>query len=385
MEIIRIILLGFLTHLSFVSYSQTRLEVNPSILSIPHTIELADKYLDSNKIEEATWILIHSMEQDNTQAEALVKRIKADKSDNEFIRLMENVFWVYAPHIKLIPDVNAQNFHVFEDYIFWKNKLIAFATAHGEEALRFDEVAQQQMAEGDLIAAVINYSSAIDLIPTARRYYRRAQLYEVLRENEQALNDYDSSIKLNAFPAHYYARGELNLKLRYLDDAIRDYTYVIDSQFEYLLYDAYFSRALCLALKGDLNSDKKSVELSIPDFTKAIELNPTADAYKRRGLSYYYGSDNTEESKKDLLRAIELNPNDVQLYFFLGAFEDDFKKSISWLNKCIELNPNYNAAYSVRGNTYYNNGKKKKACKDYKKAMELGNKNAEENYKIYCR
>lgn len=68
------------------------------------------------------------------------------------------------------------------------------------------------------------------------------------------------------------------------------------------------------------------------------------------------------------------------------------KKSIALLDKCIELIRNDNDtptlrknAIGLRGIIYYNNGKKKKACEDFQKAMELGNENALKNYNNICR
>jgi tetratricopeptide (TPR) repeat protein len=151
------------------------------------------------------------------------------------------------------------------------------------------------------------------------------------------------------------------------------------------------NRVKCYALKGDLNSDKKSLGLSISDFTKAIELFPTSEAYKRRGLSNY-AIKNIEEGKKDFKRAIELNPKDAEPYILLAAGEDDFKKRIVLLDKGIGLihddkdTPNLRRnAIGLRGITYYNNGKKKQACADFQQAMELGDKESEEYYNKYCR
>ena len=380
--------------LSLSAYAQNKITVNRSILTLPYTIQRAESYLDSNKVSEATWILINALEENPAQAEALTKGIKGNKTDKEFIQWVEDVFWAYIPYVDLI--TNNEKKRVFEDYFFLENQLIAFATQHGMEALQLDEQAQKQMAQGKKQEAVQSYTTAIQLIPTARRYYRRAQLHESLDENRAALRDYDSSILLQPYPAHYFSRGELNMGLRSLDDAIRDFSAVIDSKFEYLLHDTYFNRAKCYALKGDLNSDRNSLELSIVDFTKSIELYPTSDAYKRRGVSYYALKE-IGSGKKDFLRAIELDPNDAQCYFFLGAYKDDsekdnFKKRIVWLTKCIELirydkeTPNLRRdAMSLRGIIYYNNGKKKQACADFQQAMELGDKESEENYNRYCR
>jgi tetratricopeptide (TPR) repeat protein len=369
--------------------SQTKITVNRSVLTVPHTIRLAESYLDSNKVSEATRILINALEENPAQAEGLAKRIKGTKTDREFIQWTEDVFWAYIPYVDLIS--NNEKKRVFEDYFFLENQWIAFATQNCMKALQLDEQAQQQMAQGKSAEAVQSYTVAIQLIPTARRYYHRAQLYESSNENRQALRDYDSCILLQPYPAHYFSRGELNMGLRSLDDAIRDFSAVIDSQFEYLLHDAYLDRAKCYALKGDINSDKKSIEWSISDFTKAIEIYPTADAYKRRGMSYYL-IDDMKAGKKDLANAIELDPNAAEPYILLGADEEDFKKSIVLLNKGIALIKDgkdpadlRGNAISLRGITYYNHGKKKQACADFQQAMELGNENALKNYNKYCR
>ena len=389
MNIKQLFFTGLLVVFSGFSHAQNKISVNKSILALPYTIQRAESYLDSNKVSEATWILINALEDNPAQAEALTRRIKGNKSDKEFIQGVEDVFWAYIPHVDLVS--NNEKKLVFEDYFFLENQLIAFATQNGMKALQLDEQAQQQMAQNQKREAVQSYTAAIQLIPTARRYYRRAQLYESLDDNWRALRDYDSSILLQPYPAHYLRRGELYMEMRSLDDAIRNFTVVIDSKFEYLLRDAYFNRGMCYGLKGDLNSDKKSIELSISDFTKAIEIHPTADAYKRRGISYY-AINNIDAGKKDFKRAIELDPNEAQCYFFLGAYEDNFKKSILLLTKSIELTQIDSAptnlrkdAIALRGITYYNNGKKKLACEDFQKAMELGNENASKNYNKYCR
>jgi tetratricopeptide (TPR) repeat protein len=390
----KLVTIWFFSIFGLSSYSQTKITINRSILTLPYTIQLAENYLDSNKVSEATWILINSLEENPAQAESLAKRIKEGKTDKEFIQLVEDIFWAYILQVDLV-STNEKN-RVFEDYFFLETQLIAFATQHGMEALQLDEQAQKQMAEGKKTEAVQSYTTAIQLIPTARRYYRRAELYEALNETRKALQDYDSSILLKPVPIHYLSRGELYMDLRSLDDAIRDFNVVINSKFEYLLHDAYFNRALCYALKGNLNSDKKSIELSIPDFTKAIEIYPTADAYKRRALSYYT-TENREAGKKDLMMAIELNPNDPESYFFLGGFENDFRKDnfekrIAWLTKCIELIQSDNDptnlrrdAIGLRGVIYYDNGKKKQACADFQQAMVLGDIESEKYYNKYCR
>ena len=174
---------------------------------------------------------------------------------------------------------------------------------------------------------------------------------------------------------------------------------------------------------------------SIPDFDKAIDLDPADLAsYTDRGKAKAY-TNNLNGAKKDFLfiltkdsideqgqaafyylakieyqegkydesikyydKIIELTPNDPELYFNRGAAEGmlmNSEGSIKDYDKAIVLKPDYKEAYANRGVAKINLLTKKgniqptkeqttDACADLKKAKQLGDKSVDDMIFIYC-
>jgi tetratricopeptide (TPR) repeat protein len=56
----------------------------------------------------------------------------------------------------------------------------------------------------------------------------------------------------------------------------------------------------------------------------------------------------------------------------LGAELGKYEEALEYLNKVVELKPDFSRAWQSMGNAYYNLGKYKEALSSYKKALELG-------------
>lgn len=129
------------------------------------------------------------------------------------------------------------------------------------------------------------------------------------------------------------------------------------------------------------------------DINKAIELNPNlSEAYYFR--SFLYNSKNEDEKKmqeKDLNKACELGLEKACEQLLLNKSkewnkkgvslareakysennEEKYKKAISCFNKCIEIYKNNSLCYSNRSYVYLLKGDYNKAMKDIEKAIEL--------------
>ena len=129
--------------------------------------------------------------------------------------------------------------------------------------------------------------------------------------------------------------------------------------------------------KGAIFGYKGMVEKSITEYTKAIEVDPKiAAAYNNRGDAYVnigrYG-----RAISDFTKAIEIEPGNAIAYTNRGnAYSEkgDYDRAISDFTKAIEIDPEHALAYTNRGFVYMMSmDEKTMACKDLKRACELGN------------
>ena len=153
-----------------------------------------------------------------------------------------------------------------------------------------------------------------------------------------------------------------------------------------LTYEEYFE----LAIEDYTNEE---IEDAIANLSKAIELNPDfVDAYYFRGLVYVLEGD-YDKSIADFDRVIELDPDNNDSVFAIltgasayllraGAYyeKDDYDAAIADFDKVIEMDPGHPDAYYLRGEAHYFNNDDDKAITDFSKAIELNSDFAAEAY-----
>jgi tetratricopeptide (TPR) repeat protein len=162
------------------------------------------------------------------------------------------------------------------------------------------ERATKRAMNGDLDGAIADYTKIIDQDPhNTQAYYRRGQNYSAIGEDKAALDDLNQAIHW----ARIHSLGQLKdfsgaleetiqtLKVELqkpkpsdvptpasgmtIEGAISDYTRTIEMNPS---AEVYFKRAQSRALMGDLQG-------AIADYSETIRLNPAhPEAYYRRGL-----------------------------------------------------------------------------------------------------
>jgi tetratricopeptide (TPR) repeat protein len=91
--------------------------------------------------------------------------------------------------------------------------------------------------------------------------------------------------------------------------------------------------------------------------------------------------DETNREKEEIRKSTRTNATDFTAVEWKekanGLWKDgkysDPDKAIEYLNKSIEIDPKYAAAYYNRGIVWYGKGDMEKACLDFRKACDLGN------------
>jgi tetratricopeptide (TPR) repeat protein len=118
--------------------------------------------------------------------------------------------------------------------------------------------------------------------------------------------------------------------------------------------------------QGIKHLNKGQYDKAILDFTKAIEIKPSAEAYFRRGIAY------DDKADSEVLKGIEIkkiDPKSADAYNRRSSAYVD--KAISDFNKAIELNPEYAEAYNKRAMGYFKKGKNEEAFSDLTKVIEI--------------
>ena len=135
--------------------------------------------------------------------------------------------------------------------------------------------------------------------------------------------------------------------------------------------------------RGAIYIEKGAFDLAIPDFNKAIELNPDdVAAYSNRGTAYA-NTGRFDLAVQDLHKAVELKPDDANEYASRGTAyigTGEFDLAIQDFDKAIELNPSDANAYNSRGVVHINKGEPDLAIRDLDKAIALDPNFAEAHY-----
>ncbi len=122
-----------------------------------------------------------------------------------------------------------------------------------------------------------------------------------------------------------------------------------------------------------LNQEKKFIDVVELLNDSILKMYNSPELYTERGIANWEMK-KLEDSLKDCLNAINIDPNFTNAYNLKGLLMDerkDYDNAIEDFNMVIKLNPHYVAAYNNRGNSYLNIKKYDKAIEDFNKAIEL--------------
>jgi len=129
---------------------------------------------------------------------------------------------------------------------------------------------------------------------------------------------------------------------------------------------AYFNRAIGY-------DDKKNYDGAISDYSKAIEINPSAAAFSNRGFAYTHKRDH-DLAVADYARAEAVDAGYAETFFHRGNAYDDvkeFDRAAVEYGKAIDRNSSQADYYSDRGLAYAANGEYDRAIADYGKALAI--------------
>lgn len=231
------------------------------------------------------------------------------------------------------------------------NKVIEFL----ENNYKGDNNAEIEMLLGDAEHKLEFFDMAIHHYNRAKKaglesldlYFHRAAAYISIGDYKKAVKDLNMAIKINPEKAELY------------------------------FYRAY------------ANTEIENYDKAIEDYSNAIILNPDyAEAYFNRG-AVRIDLEMLEEGKNDLEKASELGGDEININFNLAiiAYEnEDYEHAIELFTDLLETDDNTQKldAYYYIAESFYQLKDNENACRNFYKAMALGDLDSEEIYHNYC-
>ena len=174
-----------------------------------------------------------------------------------------------------------------------------------------------------------------------------------------AVNSYAQTAEAEAF----YQQGLRQLEEEKTDSAIISFTLAIEADSNYA--DAYFER-------GKLDFyDLMQKDEGLKNLKKSLNLNPQNEKYLLELAACYNHIDKKDLTLDYCNRALEINPNSCEAYRIRSYTRENHDEAIVDLTKAIELKPDDNSLYIMRGNQHKWKGEFDPALNDYNTALTL--------------
>lgn len=213
----------------------------------------------------------------------------------------------------------------------------------------------------------------------ANAYYYRAVAKAQMQEYEGAIEDYNKAGELGVDLAEYYNyKGVTFYNLNEFEKAANSFKAAINrdstnSQYFYNLAQGY--------------EGMEDYQSSIQIYDLLVKRDSTSDNVYYARSDAYWSLAMTKAARRDIEKAIELNPQNALYYDYRAYMKEeagDYTGAIEDFTTSLNLEQDPNI-YFRRGLAKINISNKFDACKDFKKAEELGSEEAKEALTEHCK
>ncbi|MCE7862625.1 MAG: hypothetical protein DYG99_03685 [Bacteroidetes bacterium CHB5] len=239
------------------------------------------------------------------------------------------------------------------------------------------------MSHEEFSKAIARYSkiikaSGLKQKENYRPLYKRAVAYYSAGQWQPAIADMDKFIP--EFPQSYQARILRALVYRELNDIDKQLTDV-ESAIELSGGDPQLLR-----WRGSLRMEKEEYQLAKKDFKQIIQIQDDPEIEMNLALTHY----SLQELDSALLavnKAIELDGTYGAAYFYGGAFaleQEQYEQAVKFLDVALRLDPENLQALFYKGIALVELKREDEGCRCLNKAFYAGMDDAADYLKQYC-
>ncbi|GEM_PF-3177201 len=318
----------------------------------------------------------------------LDKTIKADPAYSNAYLLRAEVYYEQENYDKVISDLD-RAFEIEQTFSSFLNK---YHILKAKTYIQQNKLEDAEKTYEDLLA-LEDYNS--------EAYFELGNLQFLMDQPTEALISINKAVKIDPKIAKFYAaRAYFTQKSYTIFPGDKRYKAVNDD-FNLALYlepnnyEFYKLRSEFMRKMG------QEVE-ALNDYNKMIELSPEENfAYTERGVLKMH-EEKYIEAIEDFSSSIELFPGDADNFKYRGLCHhnlreyydayNDFSKSIELLNvELSDVNENEKLkskiaqTYLMRGHSLFAMRKGSEACRDFLKALDMGERKGLNYFRKYCR
>ena len=214
---------------------------------------------------------------------------------------------------------------------------------------------------------------------TAKEFYSMGMVKMLEGKYEACIADFSNAIKKDKkLTDAYYNRGIAYEKIGEHQKAIKDYSVVV-KQKPYM-YQAFNNRGLLYVRINDYQK-------AIADFTTSIRINSSYPfSYLYRANAYMLNNQ-LDKAKSDANIVLQRLPNYLKAHSIIAQIsyiQKDYSNALVHYNFLCEKQSSKAENFLGRARVYKALSKANEACNDYKRAIELGSKEAENEKPVSC-
>ena len=270
-------------------------------------------------------------------------KIKKVVSNGGKSSVCQNVMWSWAIYVYwfIILFFIAATFYIIgrgHEFLSPSNRNVITEEALKQSADYVDE-ARERIVAGDMEAAIVDLTAAIDANANASIYTLRGEAYMQIGDYQNALSDFDSAIKIDGMNAvAFYDRALLNMRLENYDAALTDVNNALAAQ-SMKPMDVLSMRDL-YAKRGQLNLWMKNWQGAIADYTNSLaraEGSVSADVYAERAEAYTAIGE-YENAINDYTSAVRVISEQIQATPTQDEREFQSSNAMAYFEKSAALN-----------------------------------------------
>lgn len=260
--------------------------------------------------------------------------------------------------------------------------------------------AELLIAAGRLGEAAERLRAATEAEPNAITYLELADLYLLMKDEEQAATVLEQLLRRNAddlqvyrFVANlWFARGYVGRaaemfrrSLELEPDNVFDLVGIGTAEYQLGNADAgrrYLDRAISVApdemlprmARGELEMAQQRFEAAAEDFRRAVELNPEFGHGHRRLGDAYFALDEYARAEASLKAGLEISPDDPEMHNTLGLVYEaqrNYSAALAHYRRVADLQPEDAAGHRNIGDALVGLEQYESAIESYSRALKL--------------